>query len=202
MTTQPDDLSWFTPPEPEVHLKGDEKGRSYTPDACALAVLRVIAEFITPKTMWEPCVGGGAWVRAARIIWPNVWVAGTDLDPEAPGLKLCDDRAVYDARHIRRLCWPLVDLSVTNPPFGKAVGQEVTVSIVVAARRAATVCAMLVPLDYLTQAGFEAHIDECAMVAPLLPRPFPHERGMALLLWDTRHEGPTIHRKIRWKAVA
>ena len=194
--------SWFTPPEPEVHLKGDEKGRSYTPDACVLAILRVVAEFITPKTMWEPCVGGGAWVRGARLVWPGVWVLGADIDRDAPGLSQCDAHDIFDATSTGEVICGIVEFAGTNPPFGKAVGQEATVAIVASARDAATVCAMLVPLDYLTQSGWEAHIDECALVAPVLPRPFPHERGMVLLLWDKRHKGPTIHRKIRWKAAA
>lgn len=187
---------WFSSPEPDVHMKGDADGRSYTPDQCARAVIERLAKMVTPETMLEPCVGGGAFVRAARAVWPGVAVAGWDVDPLAPGLDLCDVRGIRDARdQIPRRYW----LAVTNPPFGKAVGQETTVAIIANARRWSKVCAMVVPLDYLAQAGLEEHVGQCALVAPLLPRPFPHERGMVLLVWDARHEGPTIHEQLRWK---
>jgi hypothetical protein len=142
-------------------------------------------------------------------VWPGVHVTGTDLDPDAPGRDLCDDFTVQDARHPlpRRYSVPLgrelptqFELAITNPPFGKAVGQEATVAIIAAGRRCAMVCAMLVPLDYLAQKGLEAHVGQCSLVAPLLPRPFEHERGMVLLVWDTGHAGPTVHDPLRWRS--
>lgn len=200
---------WFVEPVRPVHLRGDAQGRSYTPDQCAQAVVRRLAALVTPGSVWEPCVGGGAFVRAARLAWPGAHVTGCDLDPDAPGAALCDDFNLQDARdplprrysvELQRELPTSFDLSITNPPFGKAVGQAVTVSIIAAARQRATVCAQVVPLDYLTQTGLEAHVQECALVAPLLPRPFPHERGMVLLVWDTRHQGPATHDPLRWRS--
>lgn len=193
---------WFVAPEPIVHMRCDAQGRSYTPDLCALAVVQRLARMVTPDSVWEPCVGGGAFVRAARAVWPGVVTIGTDIDPDAAGRALCDVFAVQDAKLDSSRYPPTSDeirVTVTNPPFGKAVGQDVTVAIIANARRDAAVCAMVVPLDYLAQAGLEEHVKECALVAPLLPRPFPHERGMVLLVWDSRHEGQTIHDQLRWK---
>ena len=194
---------WFTHPEPDVHMAGDDKGRSYTPDQCAHAVLVSMGSRMRPpSTMLEPCVGGGAFVRAARKVWgTGLCIVGTDTDPAAPGLKLCTAGVVKDARQAHP---PDFDLVITNPPFGKAVGQETTVAIMEAGRRATHpghgVWAMVVPLDYLAQAGLEHLVRSCTHVRPLLPRPFTQERGMVLLVKDNARSGPCIHEPLRWKA--
>lgn len=60
----------------------------YTPDPVALRCTRWLAQRIeAPRSVLEPSVGGGAWVRAAREVWPSVPVTVWDLDPEAPGLR-------------------------------------------------------------------------------------------------------------------
>ncbi len=189
----------LTAPEPAVHLRGDALGRSYTPDPVARAIVQRLSERVgLGGTVLEPCLGGGAFVRACReVLWPR-YVCGVDVDPEAPGRRLVDEFVAQSFGSV--VDWAAAfDLSVTNPPFGKAVGQDATLRIMRAARNAATVCAMLVPLDYLTQAGFEADVAECAEVWPVLPRPFPHERGMVVLVWSAVHSGPTLHRPLRWR---
>jgi len=187
----------LTPPEPVVHIADDDKGRSYTPEPCARAIVWRLSTIITPETMWEPCVGGGAFIRCARDAWPGIHVFASDIDPDAPGLLMSGASVVADARRVPP--WMPINLAITNPPFGKAVGQDVTVAIIANARNVSDVCAMLVPLDYLTQTGLEPHVRECSLVAPMLPRPFPHERGMVLLVWDKRHTGPCVHEQLRWK---
>ena len=187
------------PPEPAVHLRGDELGRSYTPDAVALAILQRLAERVPAgASILEPCVGGGAFIRACRRVLGPRYVCGVDVDPDAPGRAGVDEFVVQSFGSV---AWaPAFDLVVTNPPFGKAVGQDTTLCILRTARAAAEVCAMLVPIDYLTQSGFEADVAECAEVWPVLPRPFVHERGMVVLVWDQGHRGPTWHRPLRWRS--
>ena len=63
----------------------------WTPAACALACTQVLASHCAaPELVVEPAVGAGAWVRAARAVWPGATVAGWDLDPAAPGLAELD----------------------------------------------------------------------------------------------------------------
>lgn len=188
-------------PEADVHLAGDELGRTYTPDAVALAVVLRLTERLSDRcTVLEPCVGGGAFARAARQVL-RAQVHGVDLDATCSGQRECaafvpgDAREVLASRGVESY-----DLVLTNPPFGKDVGQEVTEGIVASARRVGVVTAMLMPLDYQTQAGFEHHVADCAEVWPLLPRPFECERGMCVFVWDTRHEGLTLFRPLRWRS--
>lgn len=67
----------------------------WTPLACARECLREVEDVVreadpswTPRRVLEPCVGGGAWVRACREVWPAAALDRCDLDPKAPGLAL------------------------------------------------------------------------------------------------------------------
>lgn len=206
-------MSFLTHPEPDTHLKGDELGRTYTPEPVARGIVEQLARrgYLTTaeggpiRTAWEPCVGGGAFPRAIRaVVRSPVVILGYDLDEKAPGWVDCNTFMVRDARDGHRGPRPVVDLAITNPPFGLEVGQEVTEAIVAAVRRAAFVSVLLMPVDYLTQAGFEHHVDEAAEIWPMLPRPFPCDRGMATYVWDQRHLGPreaTALRALRWRVT-
>jgi predicted RNA methylase len=187
-------------PEPEVHVKGDPLGRSYTPDPVALAIMLRLRLFLPQNpTVLEPCVGGGAFVRAAHRALFTRYVVGVDIDPLAPGRHDCHEFVVQDFAKVR---WTpnAVDLSVTNPPFGRAVGQDVTLAIVQNALDAAGACAVLVPLDYITQVGWAELVALCVEVWPIVGRVWDHERGMVVLVWCRAHyerwgvnRAPTLH---------
>jgi hypothetical protein len=73
------------------------KGQVYTPDALALAICKRLAEFgHNPEIIIEPSVGGGAFVRAARAVWPHARIFACDIDPNAAGLALADRAMVGD----------------------------------------------------------------------------------------------------------
>lgn len=200
---------FLTIPEPDVHFAADPLGRTYTPDLAALAVMRrLVRDRIRFATSFlDPCLGGGAWARAFSAVsgslpaGDEVFVAGSDLDPGAPGKRDVNAFEVHDATA------PVPDemvgrysVTATNPPFGLEVGQDVTAAIVLGLRRLGVVSVALVPVDYLTQAGWEDQIAECVEVWPLLPRPFGPERGMVALVWDTRAIAPrTVYQSLRWK---
>lgn len=178
---------------PPEHRPGDELGRSYTPDHVAAAIVdRLIEDYGMPRIVLEPCVGGGAFVRPFR---GRAMVIGVDLDPGAPGLALCDEQIVGDAAGIG---WTPegLDLALTNPPFGKAVGQRTTLAIANRAIVAATTCALLVPLDYVTQVGWSELVAGCAQVWPIVGRVWSHERGMAVLVWHAGEVGPCVFRPL------
>lgn len=211
-------------PEPDVHVAGDPLGRTYTPDLAALAILKRLAEkpcagrggaprLAGAESFLDPCLGGGAWARAFRAVVPPVavfsggspgpFVAGSDLDPDAPGRRDVDAFEVRDATEpVPPALVGRFSLAATNPPFGLEVGQEVTTAIVASLRRLGIVSVALVPVDYLTQAGWEDQIAECVEVWPLLPRPFGPERGMVALVWDARNPTPalTAYQPLRWRS--
>jgi N-6 DNA Methylase len=97
-------------------------GKFYTPDNLALAMVKAVACLINKPVKWvlEPSVGDGAFVRAARFVWPDCKVIGVDIDPDAPGLALCDERFVCD--FLKYYQQPKVlqfqaDVVIGNPPF-------------------------------------------------------------------------------------
>ncbi len=181
-------------PAPE-HRPGDELGRSYTPDHVAQAIVDRLAERWSLRAVLEPCVGGGAFVRAVRSHQrPGQIVAGVDLDPGAPGRELVDDFVVGDFTTLPARGF---DLVVTNPPFGPDVGQAVTLAIARKARAAGDVCALLLPGDYLTQVGWAELVADCAEVWPIVGRVWSNTRGMVVLVWDVRHRGPTLFRPLK-----
>lgn len=169
----------------DVHVRGDALGRSYTPRPVAEAIVRRLAPRLAESPRcWEPCVGGGSFAAAFRGLLTEPRIDGCDLDAAAPGRLLCDRFDVADARRPRENAY---DVAGTNPPFGRLVGQDVTVAIVAALRRSARVSFALLPADVVCQAGFEEHVARASDVWPLLPRPWNHERGMVVLVWDDQH---------------
>jgi predicted RNA methylase len=181
---------FLTNPEPEVHVKGDELGRSYTPDNVAFAIVhRLVQDQRRLERVLEPCIGGGAFVRAVRQHEPTAKVTGVDVHATAPGFALANERAVLDFSKggaYLSVCAPgdaRFDLAITNPPFGRAVGQEVTMGIVANARECARVVVMLMPLAYLGQVGWDPFTRACWEVWPIVGRVWEHEREMAVYLW-------------------
>jgi hypothetical protein len=185
-------LYLYAPPE---HRPGDALGRSYTPDNVAAAIVdRVLALGVT-CTWLEPCVGGGAFVRAIRARDEVGRICGVDLDRGAPGLALVDDPVLADFT-----MWPLVQrwgVAITNPPFGPDVGQGTTLEIARRAIVSADVCALLLPGDYLTQVGWAELVESCAEVWPIVGRVWSHTRGMVVYVWRQGHQGPGLFRPLR-----
>ncbi len=85
-------------PAPVATEGRDTLDRYYTPLPAALACCRALREagLSTVPSMLEPAVGAGAWVTAARRVWPEVYVSACDLDPAADGLALADVAQVAD----------------------------------------------------------------------------------------------------------
>lgn len=105
----------------------DPLDRYYTPASLAailVGALDVLLEGAAPARIVEPSVGSGAWIPPLRKMWPDATILGVDIDPEAAGLRLCDQGITADL-----LALPVadvreaggVDLVVGNPPFGVAL---------------------------------------------------------------------------------
>lgn len=78
----------FPLPDPQ----GDNPENIYTPDSLALLMCETLRdEGLDPKVVAELHVGGGAFVRAVRKVWPNAKVVGGDLDEGAAGLEMLDE---------------------------------------------------------------------------------------------------------------
>jgi len=96
----------------------------HTPDALALTLTRrLAADFcLQPRTVLEPSVGGGAFVRAVRSVWgERPYVAGVDIQDVpgcgADGVTRCDFLAhpPVEPGLARR-----PGLIIGNPPFCEA----------------------------------------------------------------------------------
>lgn len=94
----------------------DALDRYYTPDHVAEACVQAL-QIAPPSTIYEPSVGGGAFVRACLSRWPEASITAGDMDEEARGLHgvraplfgdmLCHTPAAHD-------------LAVGNPPYREA----------------------------------------------------------------------------------
>lgn len=89
----------------------------YTPEALATeCCLKLSSMGYSEPMVLEPCVGGGAWTRAVRRVWPRAYVHGMDLDPNA-NFDGCDSRNVGD---FMTSLWPLTcraTMVLGNPPY-------------------------------------------------------------------------------------
>lgn len=198
---------------------GDELDRCYTPDALAVAcVARASIHLETwPSIVYEPSVGGGAFVRAVRRRWypsPNggpfdgPWIEGWDIDSGAAGLGL------VDAPHAGSWLtpWPEVgtpkvtpaDLVIGNPAFS----DETAIAHVERAlecRAPTGVVALILPWSFLGGVERWLHLTHGAHrpieVAPIVPRPWPSRvRETALYIWrDIRPDHVSVTTPIRWR---
>jgi hypothetical protein len=198
VTAQPS-LPGVTPPT-DV---GDPSGVVYTPDSLALALVRHVAPRLPSRpTVLEAQVGGGAIVRACRRALRPSWVIGVDIDPEAAGLALVDRAIVGD--------WPALAAEVGfevafapgNPPFGRAVGIEVTIAHVRASIECARVCVQVLPGAYVSGQEFHRGVwarRPPAEVVRITSRPWPDRlREVVALVWDRDHVGPTTVGTLEW----
>jgi hypothetical protein len=92
----------------------------WTPAPVALACARWLWSkglVNEPELILEPAVGGGAWVQAARSVWPGATLRGLDLDPSAPGLEIVDQKAARDFLEVDPDELGHYDLILGNPPY-------------------------------------------------------------------------------------
>ena len=115
-------------PEHVGPLRGLDDGREaldayWTPPTCAVACCEAIRAAGVAKVpaLLEPAVGGGAWVDAARKVWPKVYVAACDIDPEAPGLRRADVAQVTDFTASSWVDAGRYSLVLGNPPYGDGI---------------------------------------------------------------------------------
>jgi predicted RNA methylase len=172
---------------------GDDLGRCYTDDTLADAFVSAISwpAGLSCPLVLEPSVGGGSFARAVRRRWPGATIIGVDIDPDAAGLREVDVPIVADwptiARHWDRLevlrpfrvqttapKWR-VKLAVGNPPFGLAVGIDVTIDHVVSAVELASSAAFILPLPYVCGSEFDLvwRRRRPARLHRVLDRPWP-----------------------------
>lgn len=176
----------------------------WTPDACALACVRAVdahlGRAIGSRGVLEPSVGGGAWVRAVREVWPASVVHAVDVDPNAPGLELADRTKVGD---FLTLDLKPRDVVIGNPPYsGHFLGwldRSLELAPVVAYVLRSTA------LGSKLRAGWWA-AHPPAVIWTLSPRPRWEGPGArpesdtcdsVLVLWD-REDTDTRHRWLPW----
>lgn len=105
-----------------------------TPPALALAGARWCAANLglspegaeasgKPPKILDPMAGGGPWVRAARAVWPESWIAGIDIRPEAEQAIRAGGASwvgIRDVFSVPPETFAPVDLVITNPSFIEA----------------------------------------------------------------------------------
>lgn len=158
---------------------GDPLDRCYTPEALARAVVRALP-IETPREVWEPSAGGGAFVRAIRERWPSARVLGVDVDPAAPARSLCNDWITGSWPEVARELARPPRVIVGNPPFGEALEH------VEAALRFDTFVAFILPLAYLGVGAWQPLFAARppARLRPITGRPWPARvRETAVYEW-------------------
>lgn len=183
----------------------DPLGRVYTPFDLAEAIVRQLPDVpnalptvdATRFTVLDQSVGGGSLLRAALKRWPYATTYGIDIDPEAPGLSGVSwygfvgdylDPAMYGVL-------PRMDLNVGNPPFGKAVGAQVTAKHVQRAILSANTTALILPVQVLCQSVFRRAVEghPAPEVWWIAGRPWPNVREVAVFVWGQGSK-PGTHR--------
>ena len=106
---------------------------------------RVVCEQFKPRTILEPSVGGGAFVRACREVWPDIQeIHGCDVDGGAAGLDDC--RRYYVGDFIESESWCKYDLIIGNPPYRHA---EEHIRHALTLLAPGGVCAMLLRVGFM-----------------------------------------------------
>lgn len=115
-------------PQPEpvrVKLANDERAAFdayWTPVRHAYAICLHLRNDlgIEPRSILEPAVGGGAWVVAARLVWPDAKIDRMDIDPAAPGLvlDLREGETAVVGDFMQADLGGEWDLVLGNPPYG------------------------------------------------------------------------------------
>lgn len=82
-----------------------------TPEWCTEAVLSVMPSPPAGSIVTDPCAGDGAILRVVKRTWPDVYVAGIEIDK---GRALENGFANADALEVDSWAG---DICVTNPPY-------------------------------------------------------------------------------------
>lgn len=92
-----------------------------TVDELALAICRRLSVlFPSPNRLVEPTAGAGAFVRAARQVWPDAVIAAVDLVEEENRLACEAAGAKFIHADAREINYFGADLVLGNPPFSLA----------------------------------------------------------------------------------
>ena len=174
----------------------DHLDRYYTPDAVADACVGVL-DLRGVRSVLEPSVGHGAWVRAIRSRLPEAHIRSVDLDPAAKH----DSADAIEHGDFRDCdCW--ADLIVGNPPFSEALAH------VEHALTLAPAVGFLLRLAFLEGAGraafWRAH--PAYEVHVLTQRPSftgggTDSAAYAYFVWLRGFRGPTLQRHLDWRGV-
>ncbi len=202
--------SLFGDQAPVVPIR-DALERCYTTDPLAKACLESVARYVPdPKVIIEPSVGGGSFVRAIRLRWPDCEVWGCDIDIDAAGLALCDEVVVDDWSHASkafanraRAKGVRIDAIIGNPPFSLAI-EHIQASWSAFDRMRCM--SLILPLAYLGvgewQQAIWASDVRLAQVQPIAGRPWPQRmRETAVYTWAAGHFGSRlILPALEWRA--
>ena len=106
----------------------DTLDRAFTPDNLALAIVdrMVLWGYLRPEhTVWEMHAGSGAFVRALAARLGPSQVVASDIDPDAPGLRVPGVRAFpgWDALRGYPIAGEQPDWTPGNPPFARHTGE-------------------------------------------------------------------------------
>lgn len=186
-----------------------------TPDALALAIAqRIREEFGEVGQIVEPSAGAGAFVRAARAMWPGAWIQA--IEPGSRhGPALCEAGADV----VRQLIWEdavgrLIQASLGpnlvlgNPPFSLA---EAHVRIALDRMRDGDVLALLLRASFLAgQARTRGLFAEAppSHVWHVAPRPSFTGDGKtdgaeyAVVVWTKGQRGPYAGGWLQWQREA
>lgn len=186
---------------------GDPLDRHFTPDALAEIIVRELDERVyragyakvgRPRSIVEPSVGGGAFARAARKVWPGAHIIGVDIDPDAEGRAHVDEFVEGDWTCCRE--WPHVDLSLGNPPFSGTTA----IPHVETAREVAEVTCFILPWSPL--GGVWAWRDlmdapgRPMFAWPFAPRPWGDKvRETAAYVWLGEQRETRVRWLEKWK---
>jgi len=178
----------------------------YTDERVALACVRYMAEYIRPDRILEPSVGGGAFVRACREVWPDAHITGVDVDPGASGLAECDEAFVGSFTEFKSP--KPFNLVIGNPPFSLAAKHIHHAIGTLHEWPRLAVVAMLLPSSFCGGASTRGWFHE-AYGAPLRrctihPRPSFTGGGTAameyeLMVWSNAEHNKRGNTYINWK---
>lgn len=184
---------------------GDELDRHFTPQRLADLCVERLDSLMSydPKVVVEPSVGGGAFARAARKVWPSAWIIGVDLDPAAEGAAFVDEFILGDWTEVAHTLEVELAVVTGNPPFSGPTA----IRHVECALELGDWTSLILPW------GFFGGVDRWESLmhgearpleaGPVFPRPWPDKmRETALFTWPHRgrHDQDTVVRALpRWR---
>ncbi len=205
----------------DVGEVGDDLGRFFTPAALSSLILERVDLFFetAPDVVVEPSVGDGGFVAAVRKRWPEAFVVGVDLDPNARGLTMVDAPICGDFLEVVGDVAKLVAkkrfrgrggnvATVGKAPFATKTQaeREQTIAHVQAARSLPGLTALVLPWSFLAVEAYAPIMqgaDAPRYAWPFFPRPWPKNlREAAAYLWlEATNNGRTqVEPLPRWRA--